>query len=348
MDYQIDPLGGSRIIRLITLRPGNWEEEVSISVDHTSLDQIPEYEALSCFLGSQHMPNQIKCGNDYLDIGAGLEDALRHLRKEDSIRTFWVDTLAIPQSDDDELTQKFSLQEENYRSASGVIVWFGVSDAHTEAAFHCIHQIGSGGSNYWQQLHFHLPQQQESTKATQLPIQLPSLAHPIWSSLEAMLQGPYFRTMWHLQEMVWAHNVELKHGVRSLSWARIQAFVTGLQSWTNDQHLRVPSLKRPSSYASNLLQTEQMYAALSNLSPPLDIYKLASRLKNRQRGCRWGDFMACGEPDIERSWCLWGNWIHQQYAILGHDDEDGPSRFLAVFTRIPSIFKADESAKRPE
>ena len=92
--YEYKRLNGARDIRLITLCPGAGEEPLLLSIQHTSLDQRPAYEALSYVWGPQNPSHPVQCNDASLAVGGNLRDALRCLRKPDAPRLLWIDRIA--------------------------------------------------------------------------------------------------------------------------------------------------------------------------------------------------------------------------------------------------------------
>jgi hypothetical protein len=84
--YAYKPLTGSRDIRLVTLRPGTGEQEISLTMAHISLDGHPAYDALSYVWGPRYPSYRVSCDEAFLEIGENLRDALRYLRKPRATR----------------------------------------------------------------------------------------------------------------------------------------------------------------------------------------------------------------------------------------------------------------------
>ncbi|PMD38655.1 HET-domain-containing protein, partial [Hyaloscypha variabilis F] len=170
--YAYKPLIGSRDIRLVTLRPGTGEQEISLTMAHISLDGHPAYDALSYVWGPQYPSYRVSCDEAFLEIGENLRDALRYLRKPRATRVLWVDRIAINQEDLEERAVQVELMADIYSSASEVPVWLGTADGNTDLAFRCIDDLARKMLAFWKS--------------------------------EALLQRPWFSRVWTFQEIVLA------------------------------------------------------------------------------------------------------------------------------------------------
>jgi hypothetical protein len=142
--YNYERLSGAREIRLIILAQGTDDEIISLTIEHTSLDQRPSYEALSYVWGPQNPSHPVRCNEGSLAIGENLRDALRCLCKPDSPRVLWIDRIAINQNDVDERTKQVGLMADIYSAASLVIIWLGTADGYTEPAFNPVLATNTG------------------------------------------------------------------------------------------------------------------------------------------------------------------------------------------------------------
>ncbi len=109
---------GIQIIWLLELQPGRGEDELRCSIKTTSLDNHPDYEAISYFWGPNHAVDKIFCKNEaYLPLNQSLSSALRHFRHHDKPRLLWADAICINQSDADQKGKQVNMMREGYRQA---------------------------------------------------------------------------------------------------------------------------------------------------------------------------------------------------------------------------------------
>lgn len=67
-----------------------------------------------------------------MTVGPNLAAALRQLRKNDTVRTIWIDALSINQSSDRERNYQVALMGQIYSSAEDVYIWLGPHKGHTD------------------------------------------------------------------------------------------------------------------------------------------------------------------------------------------------------------------------
>src|SRR5690348_9057999 len=92
--HQYRPLDSNpSAIRLAELLPGHWEDPIRCGLEHTSLDELPQYEALSYMWGDASSTTTISLCGCAVRITKSLELALKYLRRTDSSRILWIDAL---------------------------------------------------------------------------------------------------------------------------------------------------------------------------------------------------------------------------------------------------------------
>jgi hypothetical protein len=120
-------------IRLLDLRISE-DNDVQCELVTTTLDQAPNYEALSYTWGSQDDKLAITVCNQSLEVTRNLYVALQHLKQKRSLpetarlrshRRLWVDAICINQDDIDERNQQVRLMWSIYSKAARVLVWLG-------------------------------------------------------------------------------------------------------------------------------------------------------------------------------------------------------------------------------
>lgn len=94
---------------------------------HVSLDENPQYHALSYVWGSPERPFQILLNGSFTFVSESLGGALRRLRSE-KIQYLWADALCINQSDVEEKSDQVQKMGIIYESAQGVFAWLGSNE----------------------------------------------------------------------------------------------------------------------------------------------------------------------------------------------------------------------------
>jgi hypothetical protein len=129
--YSYIPLDKSaHTIRLLTLLPGNFGEEIHVRLSIRTLTQKSalSYEALSYAWGTAEDPTNIYVGKskDYvLSVSKNLVCALDHLRFKERSRTLWIDAICVDQQNLEERSQQVGMMADIYRWAEQIIVWIG-------------------------------------------------------------------------------------------------------------------------------------------------------------------------------------------------------------------------------
>jgi hypothetical protein len=108
-------------IRILTLLPGSSEDPIKGFLGTMSLDDNPEYEALSYVWGDPKITHLICVdGADYA-VTTNLETALRYIRLKDCPRKMWIDAICINQSDISERNHQVKKMRLIYRTVSTVL-----------------------------------------------------------------------------------------------------------------------------------------------------------------------------------------------------------------------------------
>ncbi|KAI1660347.1 HET-domain-containing protein [Daldinia decipiens] len=138
--YRYSPLPGQDYIRLATIHPGTFEDDIIISF-HTSPfpgDVLP-YEALSYVWGSDKNYTPIY----RILVTRNLDIALRHLRRDNTPRVMWIDALCINQKNEVEKSPQVSIMGEIFRLAHRVIAWLGPEENDSSGAMYLMDYLGS-------------------------------------------------------------------------------------------------------------------------------------------------------------------------------------------------------------
>ncbi|KAK5167776.1 uncharacterized protein LTR77_007475 [Saxophila tyrrhenica] len=117
-----------REIRLITIQPPTADTDggaLTCGLNVVSLEQKPEYEALSYTWGSRADPEIITLAGKPMTVTKNLFAALSTLRRERAPRALWADAICINQEDPDERTDQVNMMGDIYRGAFRVNVWLG-------------------------------------------------------------------------------------------------------------------------------------------------------------------------------------------------------------------------------
>ena len=114
------------VIRLLAILPARFDDPISCTLNHVSLDDEPAYEALSYTWGAPIMDHSLACNGKILAVTQNLFEGLRRVRRRKAVRVIWVDAICINQTDVPERNRQILLMGKIYQQASQVVVWLGV------------------------------------------------------------------------------------------------------------------------------------------------------------------------------------------------------------------------------
>ena len=251
-EYEMLPTDG-RIVRYLILQPASTDTDPLVCTLHTAhLDEIPHFEALSYVCGIPVKNKQITCNGKAIRITANLHDALCQVRLTNTPRTLWADSICINQADPKEQGDQVSLMAHIYKKSNCTLICLGVSErVHALAVVDLVADIDDmiqdvfGRADFnWDLNSFPFPDEEE-----------PLISHSGWESFGVMLQHPWFRRGWVVQEaslchdalILWADtNIDWLKLVRAYLWYRFRALkLTNLQRiWLSDLHIQGFNVRR--------------------------------------------------------------------------------------------------------
>lgn len=121
-------------IRLLTLSPSSHPTDpIKCSLSHVSLDDSPQFEALSYVWGPPVPTLDIVVEGARFTVTMNLHQALEALRHAEKPRVLWVDAVCINQDDDDEKAYQVPLMGRLYNEAPRTVIWFGAANENVEA-----------------------------------------------------------------------------------------------------------------------------------------------------------------------------------------------------------------------
>jgi hypothetical protein len=124
--YQSCPLSPDHPqIRLLTLQPGTWSDEICCNVRVASFDKHLEYECLSYVWGDPEVRKTINLEGYRFEATENLWLAMRRLRQPESARVFWIDAICINQADKHEKSQQVAMMGDIYKNCQKCTIWLG-------------------------------------------------------------------------------------------------------------------------------------------------------------------------------------------------------------------------------
>jgi hypothetical protein len=148
--YRYEPLSKEKDeIRLVTVLPSSYgSSPIQCTLSTASINDRPEYIALSYTWGASSRKEEILCGNAVISVTDNLSDALLEIRNRCSSSgpvTMWIDAICIDQETVDERNHQVRLMRRVYAQAMKVYVWLGRGGRSVYYAMDLAHILGSVG-----------------------------------------------------------------------------------------------------------------------------------------------------------------------------------------------------------
>jgi Heterokaryon incompatibility protein (HET) len=182
-------------IRLITLLSSDNQDIVRCSFEHVSLINPPEFSALSYCWGNPEVTEDILINGYPFPVTTNLESALRHLMA--------VDAVCINQADKVEKSQQLLWMGSIYRRAKEVMAWIGEEDPDSCAAIDVL---------------------TSDDKSKSLCLQ----PRDKIDSIINLVERPYWKRVWVIQEIAFARQTTIHCGRRSFFWVQFVSAIKHL------------------------------------------------------------------------------------------------------------------------
>ncbi|KAJ0423594.1 heterokaryon incompatibility protein-domain-containing protein [Aspergillus carlsbadensis] len=213
------PLRREDEIRLLVLEPGTGKDPIRCRLEHAVLSEKPDYEALSYVWGDPTKIDYITCDDATVRVRESIFGALHALRRPGEERILWVDVLCINQPDSVEKGRQVELMGEIYAGSRQVLVWLGISTPATENALGTIAKADeclkrTSWIYRWHPYSFAVLQSRGWTRLSQQ--QWAELQDYDWASVLTLLQHPWSRRVWTVQELIKAPKAIIVHGTQTL------------------------------------------------------------------------------------------------------------------------------------
>lgn len=207
-EYQYKELDQSKNeIRLMRLLPHEYHEN-SLSLPPmcslfiVSLDQVPEYEALSYTWGDPCELSHICLDGHRVEVRKNLEGALCQLRNRTTSKVLWIDAICIDQMNEEERGPQVAKMKIIYAYASKVLVWLGESLDNSDLAFSLLNDI-----------HERLHNEASIQEILKSPEGLKNL-----EGLSLLFSREYWSRVWVIQEVNFARRISVHCGTSTMDW----------------------------------------------------------------------------------------------------------------------------------
>ena len=201
---------GTREIRLLHVKPNlNLTKQPRCFLETVSLDDNPQFEALSYVWGDPGLKRPIRLENREWYATINLEAGLRYLRSPSKDIVIWVDALCIDENSVDERNSQILLMKTIYSKAKRVRIWLGEPTRGSDDALAILEHLGR--SIPFSDIHLDGQRMRnEHVKYAEYLIEL--------------MNRPWWNRVWVQQEHILAKDVTLHCGLRSIDFSAILKF----------------------------------------------------------------------------------------------------------------------------
>jgi len=226
--YEYQTLTEPGRIRLLRYGQCDFDKKpsIEISLETFKIDEAPPYLALSYCWGKKKANKDIVCDGKTIRVTTTLLEALEHLyprmnsNSEDSPKCLWIDQLCIDQCNPQEKNHQVALMGNIYSSAVRTVIWLGPDRGFAREAFDLVQQI-------FAVVELEYP---DHKNRADLPYRmfdgelhaqrgLPERSDGAWVALRALLNRPWFKRLWVLQEVVLSReDPSVVCGLEDCSW----------------------------------------------------------------------------------------------------------------------------------
>ncbi|KAF2263768.1 HET-domain-containing protein [Lojkania enalia] len=236
MGYQHRRLHTAKSIRILKLYPAEHSKEpLRGRLIEVSLDQDPQYEALSYAWGSEDRVRELECNSGIYHITFNCWQALRRLRYRDEPRFLWIDSVCIDQDSHRERNHQVGLMGEIYSRADRVLVWLGKGDYKTRKAVKYLKSIATeSGSELRRWLTLDMVLDRKIVKVMDRD-------SSVLSCLNALFEREWFDRVWPIQEIALSQKCVVLCGDESIALDDLMNSLESLRNvtYTSDEIHRV-------------------------------------------------------------------------------------------------------------
>lgn len=112
-------------IRLLKVNPGRYDEPIECMLEHASLSDHPTYETISYCWGRHAPYESIQLEDVQVMVSSNTAAAIRRMRRIDSVRCLWIDSLCIDQDNVEERSRQVAMMRDIYGQAQCNLVHLG-------------------------------------------------------------------------------------------------------------------------------------------------------------------------------------------------------------------------------
>jgi hypothetical protein len=194
-------------IRLLKLLRRKLFTKMECKLIIVNVNDAPPYEAISYTWGNEKPSIEIIVDNATLKVTPAVSEILEYRHSFIGTKLFWIDSICINQSDDDEKSQQVTLMKQIYSRASRVVVWLGPLK-EAKDAYLAVEMLMTIFSR----------RMLLSTSLDDLYREFFIKGNPAWNSMVKLFQHPWFSRVWIVQEVAVGTTVHVMYGNTCTGW----------------------------------------------------------------------------------------------------------------------------------
>ncbi|KAF7910296.1 hypothetical protein EAE99_011343 [Botrytis elliptica] len=245
--YQYTPLLEPDAFRIIVIHPAlSIKSPLSCSLIHSTLFHynqpvIDNYSALSYVWGDANNRRTILVDEKPLLVTASLDSALRHLRDNKKDVMIWADGICINQSDSEEKNRQVGLMSVIYEVASHTIIFLGETTSETDEMFKSL--LRPISSSLTKQIKPGLLSKVRVSHNTDTidPESKEGIESKVHDLIRHVLDMPWFRRIWILQELVISCDPWVQVGTHRLKWKDFKSLIFASNSEHDSAYIKTPN-----------------------------------------------------------------------------------------------------------
>ena len=260
------PLSPQGQIRLISVLPTLSAHNIYTKLEIVDLKENHDYDALSWLWGAGHRDTRDVAVNGHqAKVPTNLIQFLHTMAvyPEALSRRVWVDYLCIDQTNNEERGWQVNQMSSIYQQAHEVTIWMGPAAQHDQTAIHLLRQLHLEG--FQSMASMTMPCSENFRTLVQEIERMPDG----WSSIQKILEHPWWLRMWTIQESVLAPNAKFIFGHMSLYMNTLEGVIS-LSSVIEDCANRSCTSK---SRFSELKESTAWNAALARCMTRADLHE---------------------------------------------------------------------------
>ncbi|PSN66868.1 hypothetical protein BS50DRAFT_600482 [Corynespora cassiicola Philippines] len=210
-----------------------------------------DFEPVERVLSRRH---SIVCDGRIIKVTSNLRDALRMLANSVSTQSFfstpkyyWIDALCLNQSDILERNSQVAKMADIFQKAKSVIVWLGKEDEFTLDALTTIQRVAAIPEEEWSSV----PYTSFYDPSIAKQCHFPRLTFHNWLGFIALINRPWFKRAWVVQEIALAKSARVFCGTKSFDWEMLSKTLWFIKRTKWYHHLHTDKMKHVATIKKN-------------------------------------------------------------------------------------------------